>query len=332
MQELGGHDSAAAESIHKAVEHCPDVAEGWWRRALRRKGAGDKVGAMEDARHVQEAIPEAKALYEELALEFEMARGVRSAAQKVVRELQDALVPEAPDEALPEGGVAELARQVPVPISLKYQVTQQNRKPSAWALSWFEHQGFRGDAAEPTFSYVRWLELPPLERELPMTVRLQLANLRMQMRFDIDSRGQILEATWATEGPDRGMRPEMLRPQIQGELRRRRVFDPGESGRRAPGDSWRGEDVRVIDGKPRDVTYSSRAVRWATVRGLATLEIESTVDGPGYKATERTWVHPATAVVVRWTRDESYRVEGEHTTTEWSTTGAGALVSVSGGE
>lgn len=332
VQELSGQSAQAAESIHKAVEHCPDVAEAWWRRAQRRKEAGDKVGAMEDARHVQDAIPEAKALYEELALEFEMARSLRSAAQKLVKDLQGSLAPEALPEDLSETVPAELARQVPVPISLKYEVRTTHRKPSSWELGWFEHQSFRGDASEPTFSYVRWLEMPPLERELPMTVRLLMANQRMQMRFDIDNHGQILEALWATEGPDRGMRPEMLRPQVQGELRRRRVFEPGESGRRAPGDRWRGEDVRVLDGKPREITYSAMAQGWVRMAGVRTLRIEANFVGSGYQSKESLWIHPETAVVVRSIRSEQYDVVSDAGTVPWSTETRSQLVSVSGGE
>ena len=314
MQELAGRGASAVETIGKAVEHCPDLAEGWWMRAQRRKEAGDRAGAMEDAQHVKEVIPEAQTLYNELAMAVEVERSVRQHAASVVDGLRTAFVADGLDKKLPADRVAVLARQVPVPLTIRYSVKEEVSRPTPYSLVWVESWSFRGEESDGNYEIIRSVELPPLEHDLPLPIRLLMSNQRMPMRFTVDPRGQILSADWAKDGPDRGMRPEMLRPEVQGTLRRRRLFDPGEGGQRAVGDTWQGEDVRVLDGLARNLTYSTRAVGWVEVRGLRTLQVSTTATGPQYRATEERFLHPESSVVVRLLRTEDYSTTDERGT------------------
>jgi hypothetical protein len=152
------------------------------------------------------------------------------------------------------------------------------------------------------------------------------------MRFLVEHRGRVVDAAWLSRGPDRGMRPEMLRPEIEGMLRRRRVYDPGESGQRAVGESWSGEDVRIVDGQPVSLTFQSRLVGWATVQGVETVEIRSELKSSAYSGTETAWVHAASAVPIRIAREVRYSVRDERGAEAWSDRSRYVLIKVSGGE
>ena len=112
-------------------------------------------------------------------------------------------------------------------------------------------------------------------------------------------------------------------------LRRRLAFDPGDRGR-GPGDTWRGEDIRVVDGKPVEVAFESRAVAWEQVFGIRTLRVKSTLTGAGYSCEEDVWLHPATAIPIRWVRNAKYAIETPSGDDVWADETQGALVSVSG--
>jgi hypothetical protein len=177
---------------------------------------------------------------------------------------------------------------------------------------------------------VRELDLAQGDRAMPLYYRLSMSNQRMPMRFVVSPRGEVVDSSWLRDGPDRGMRPSMLRPEIEGMLKRRRLFDPGEDGVRAPGDVWRGEDVRIVDGRPVQIEYESRVIGWAETLGVKTLHIKSTLRGPGYSSQEETWLHPTTAVPVRWDRDARYSVENARSEDAWVEHVQGALISVDG--
>jgi hypothetical protein len=122
----------------------------------------------------------------------------------------------------------------------------------------------------------------------------------------------------------------MLFPEVEGMLKRRRLFDPGETGRRRPGDTWRGEDVRVIDGRPVRAEYSSTAVGWEEVFGVRTLRIRTTLQGDNFESVEEHWIHPTTAIAVRWTREAGYGIAFNSGGEAWTEYLQGALVSISG--
>ena len=138
------------------------------------------------------------------------------------------------------------------------------------------------------------------------------------------------EANWAESGPMRGMRPEMLRPEVDAALKRRRVFDPGETGSRTPGESWSGHDVRIVDGTPLELTYQSRATRWVEVSGVRSLEIVSKISGEGYSARETLWLHPQTAVTVKLNRSARYLIKTRSGLVPWHDQVISHLLAVSG--
>ncbi|MCO4771083.1 MAG: hypothetical protein KDA24_13695 [Deltaproteobacteria bacterium] len=330
--ELDGQVRSAARSIDKSVELCPDYPDARWARAQRAMKAGDRDLAFSDAKLLKDSVPAAAELFSDLSMELEVERGVRARAAQLVTQLSGLLNLEAPSEELPNEEPAVFARQVPVPMTLRYQAQQSVRGDASFELKWEEVQSYRGDPADESHVLVRTLELPPLARELPLPTRLTMSNQRMGMRFAIDGRGKILEAGWLSRGPDRGMRPEMLRPEIEGMLKRRRIFDPGESGRRAVGDTWRGEDVRLVDGKARTVEYESKAEGFESIRGIPTLRIKSKLSGRGISTDETVWLHVETAVPVRIVRDSKYSVSFDFTEQSWRDHSEWILSAVSGGE
>ncbi len=330
VQELDGVGASAMESINKAISNCPELVEPYWMRAQRTAEAGDREQAMADAAMIQSVHPEAAALYAELAMEAEVERQVRERSQSLITTLSDALDLEAEDRKLPDKDPATLARQVPFPVTLRFQVRQAVDKPKRFQMEWEEMRSYRGDPAEKSYVFVRELDLPPLDRGLPLYYRLSLSNQRLAMRFVVSDRGEVVDATWLREGPDRGMRPQMLRPEIEGMLKRRRLFDPGEDGVRAPGQTWRGEDVRIVDGRPVLVEFESTAIGWAETLGVRTLHVRSNLRGEGYSSEEETWLHPSTAVPVRWDRQARYSVENTRSEDAWVEHVQGALISVSG--
>ncbi len=330
MLELDGQLQSAGRSIDKAIELCPEYVDGWWARAQRAYKAGDRERAMADAGRVKASLPEAAELYSDLAMEVEVERGVQRRTDQLVQQVAAALNAEKQTVRLDRTGSMIFARQVPVPITLKYQIQQSVRGDATFELKWAEVWSYRGDSTESTFNLVRTLELPPLERTLPLPVRLTMSNQRMPMRFLISDHGKVLEAEWLSKGPDRGMRPEMLRPEIEGALTRRRIYDPGEDGRRAPGDTWRGEDVRVVDGKPVTVPYVAEAVGYEEVRGIVTLRIRTRFEAAAYKGTEEIWLHPDSAITVRWVRDVQYVIESDWSVQHWRDHSEGVLAEVEG--
>ncbi len=331
MLELDGQARSAARSIDKAIELCPRYVEGWWARAQRAFQAGDRDRAMADAGRIKDVLPEAAELYSDLAMEVEVERGVRRRTEQLVQQVAAALDPEKKTTRLDIKDTVVFARQVPVPVTLRYQVQQSVRGDASFELKWEEIWSFRGDSTQTTHHLVRTLELPPLERTLPLPVRLTMSNQRMPMRFLVSDRGKVLEAEWLSKGPDRGMRPEMLRPEIEGALKRRRIYDPGETGRRAPGDTWRGEDVRVVDGKPVTVPYQAEAVGFEEVRGIVALRIRTRFESEAYKGSEEVWVHPESAISVRWVRDVQYKIESDWSVQHWRDHSEAVLANVEGG-
>lgn len=338
VQELGGRGAAAQGSVDKAVQHCPDLAEARWARAQRAVEAGDRERALEDARAASAQIPEAAHLVRQLSMDMEAERSVRERARSLIDELATGLDPSAPDEPLEMPSEPRLARQVPLPLTLKYLVREEVRleqageRPIDFAVEWTETHSYRGDAAEGGYTLVRHLEVPPLPRETPLYYKLAMSNLRLPMRFKVNTQGDVLDASWLRDGPNRGMRPEMLKPEIEGMLRRRRLFDPGHDGTRRPGDTWRGEDVRVIDGQPVTLEFDSEAKAWVKASGIATLQVDSNVKGTGYSAEETMWLHPSTAVPVRWTRSARHGISSDSGRDRWQVVTTGSLVKVSGGE
>jgi hypothetical protein len=338
VQELGGRGAASQGSIDKAIEHCPDLAEARWARAQRLAEAGDRRQALEDAKAVGSRIPEAALLVRQLSMDLDAENSVRDRARSLVDAVRERLDPTAKDEPLEMPIAPPLARQVPLPLTLRYAVREEGRvdqvaeQPVSFALDWQETHSYRGDAAEGGYVLVRHLEVPPLPRETPLYYRLAMSNLRLPMRFKVGAKGDVLDASWLRDGPNRGMRPEMLRPEIEGMLRRRRLFDPGVDGVRSPGDTWRGEDVRVVDGQPVTLAVESKAVAWVRVHGVPTLQVHSVLTGAGYSAEEDVWLHPETAVAIRWSRSARHGITSEAGKDRWQVVTTGDLVAVSGGE
>ena len=338
VEELGGRGASALGSIDRAVHHCPDLADARWARAQRAVESGDRDLALADARLVVDLIPEAGQLVRQLTMDMEAEHSVRERARSLVNGLKERLDPAAPDEPLEMPLQPPLARQVPFPLTVRYAVREEVRldqareKPVAFTLEWNETHSYRGDAALGGYTLVRHLEVPPLPRETPLYYRLAMSNLRLPMRFKVNTKGEVLDASWLRDGPNRGMRPGMLKPEIEGMLRRRRLFDPGRDGTRGPGDTWRGEDVRVIDGQPLTLEFTSTAKAWERVHGIATLHVRSTVKGEGYSAEEDVWLHPDTAVTVRWIRSARHGISSDAGNDRWRLVTSGSLVNVSGGE
>ena len=332
VQELDGRGSAALGSIDKAVEHCPDLAEARWARAERRIEAGDRDAALDDARAAAASIADARFLVRKLSMELDAEQAVRARASSLVRILSSGLQPDAEDVPSELTEAPSLARQVPLPITTRYAVRQTMTSPVSFTVDWEETWSYRGDAAEGHYLLVRSLDVPPMDRGLPLYYRLAMSNLRLPMRFKVNTKGEVLDSGWLRDGPNRGMRPEMLGPQIEGLLKRRRLFDPGREGRRAPGDTWRGEDVRVVDGRPIPVSFTSTARDWVKTLGIDCLRVESTLTGEGYAAEEAVWIHPETAVPIRWSRAARYRIRADRGVDEWREKTEAALIEVAGAE
>jgi len=332
VQELDESPDEALESLDAAIRSCPNYSEGHWARAQRSTSSGDRAGALNDLAKIRTTHPDAAALYSELSMEAEAERSLRNRSHSKIVDLRGALDPSASDRKLKDRAGTQLARRVPVPVTLKYAVVQSVVSPKAFELAWEETLSYRGDSAATNYLLVRSLDVPPLPAELPTYYRLQMANQRLPMRFDVDPKGKVIEASWLRNGPERGIRPKVLAPEIEGMLKRRRLFDPGGDGLRGPGDRWRGEDVRLVDAQPVKLEYNSEAIDWVEVRGIRTLHIRSDVRGPGYQAKEETWVHPSTAVVVRWSRRARYAVAGHRGdgADQWDESHRGQLLSISG--
>lgn len=338
VQELGGRGAAAQGSIDKAIQHCPNFGEARWVRAQRAFEAGDRQLAYDDARAVASSIPEAAQLVRELSMDMEAERAVRDRVRSLVNGLKTQLDPAAEDRPAEVTVPPRLARLVPIPLTVRHNVREQvevrphGEKPVTFDIEWHETHSYRGDAAEGGYTLVRHLEVPPLPRETPLYYRLALSNLRLPMRFKVSTKGDVLDSSWLREGPNRGMRPGMLAPEIEGMLRRRRLFDPGHDGVRQPGDTWRGEDVRVVDGQPVKISFESKALGWVQAHGIPTLHVKSKLEGEGYTADEERWIHPETAVTVRWIRKAQHTIESDAGQDRWWLTTSGTLVNVSGGE
>lgn len=330
--ELDGQVRSAARSIERAVELCPDAPEPRWARAQRAWDGGDRDLAYADVTLLKDQIPEAADLYREISMQLEVERQVRDRAQERVEALKSLLDPEAPNEDLDGDGSVSFSRQVPYPMTLRYQTQQSVRGDVSFDLKWEEVWSYRGDPADPQHVLVRTLELPPLERDLPLPVRLKMSNQRLPMRFRLDERSNVIEANWLSRGPDRGMRPEMLRPEVEGMLKRRRLFDPGQAGTRAIGETWKGEDVRVVDGKPITVPYESKAVGRVRVQGVPTVHIVTKLLADAYSGTEETWLHPETAVPVKLSRDVRYVIRSDVGDQRWRERTEQLLSKISGSE
>ena len=332
IQEQAGYTELSNTTIDRSIESCPDLADGYWLRAQKNQAMGNRELALADARIARDQFPEARAMYSELAMELETERAIREHAQRLIRDLQQALDPEKEIRNLPDRDSVMLTRQVPIPLTLRYQIAQRVLSPKSFDLKWEEFISYRGDPSQEDYTMVRHLDLPPMDPQLPLYYRLMLANQRLPMMFRINGAGEVSEARWVNKGPDRGMQPAMLRPEIDAAMKRRRFFEPGENGIRAPGNRWSGSDVRIIDGHPLELTYQCEAVRWAEVSGVRTLQISSEVTGEGYSAQEQFWLHPKTAVVVRRSRTASYSIETRAETVTWQEQYEVRLVSVTGTE
>ncbi len=332
IQEQADYKDLSIETVDQAIDACPELLDGYWLRAQRYHAEGKNDLALEDARRVRDDSPEAKAFHSDLAMEIETERSIREHAQSLILELKEALDIEKGSRPAPDRNrdSALLARQVPIPLTLRYEVTHRVTSPQDFELRWQEFVSYRGSPTDDEYTLIRSLTLPPMEPTLPLYYRLKMANQRLSMRFRINSDGKVSEASWAENGPMRGMRPEMLRPEVDAALKRRRVFDPGEAGSRTPGESWSGHDVRIVDGAPLELTYQSRATRWVEVSGVRSLEIVSEISGEGYSAQETVWLHPQTAVTVKLRRSASYLVKTRSRLVRWQDQVVSHLLAVSG--
>lgn len=330
VQELALAPSDAMNSLDSAIRSCPDYSEGYWARAQRAAAAGNRGQALDDAGRIRGTHPDAAALYSELSMAAEADRSLRSRAHSRILGLREALDLEAPERRLKDRAATQLVRRIPVPVTLKYSVQQEVSSPSVFSLEWEETLSYRGDPAASDYLLVRSLQVAPLPNDLPVYFRLQMANQRLPMRFAVDQQGKITEAGWLRNGPERGIRPSVLAPELEAMLKRRRVFDPGGAGQRGPGDRWRGEDVRIVDAQPVQVTYDSEAIAWVELYGIRALHIRSVLKGEGYEGSEEAWLHPSTAVPIRWTRDVSYWVESRSVQDAWNERIRGTLISISG--
>ncbi len=330
IQEEAGFSSVSLATIDQAIKACPSLPDGYWARAQRHHAAGDRELALADARVAKEHLSVAQEFYSEIATELETERAIQDHARLLIRGLSSSLDPTKTSQALAGRDPARLARQVPTPLALRYQVKQRVLRPKRFELAWEEVVSYRGDPAQPGFNIVQRLELPPMDSHLPLYHRLQLANRRLPMVFEIGGRGEVLNARWKQQGPNRGMRPELLKSEVEAVLKRRRLFDPGESGERTPGEKWRGETIRIIDGKPLPLTYDSQALGWVETAGVRTLHIRSQLQGSGYLGEEDRWLHPETSVAVRWRLNATFSVETPTENVSWTEEVEAHLTSAAG--
>lgn len=330
VQQVVARDDEAVESVTKAVTACPNLIQAYWTRAQLHAKAGRRQDAINDAREAAPAVPQATLLQHQLEDELAAEAAAQKKAQDLVESLGGQLDLDAEPMALEDSSPAQLARQVPLPMHLDYGVTQSVKSPISFEMSWVELLSFRGHATSESYSLVRKLEVPKMDRALPLYYRLLMSNQRLPMRFLVNRRGDVLTAEWHRDGPDRGMRPQMLGPEIQGMLKRKRVYDPGSQGVRSPGESWNGEDVRIVDGRPIAIQYSSTAQGWELLHGIRVLRVKSRLTGNGYTGTEEAWMHPTTSVAVRWSRRVAYEVTRARVTEAWQEETVGTLLSVHG--
>ncbi len=331
MQDAEGTHTSAADTIEKAIGACKDNPDAIWVRAQRRLSEGDRPGALADATKIASVHPDAARLKAEIdKLNAERATARNRAASKL-DSLMTALDVDAEDAKLDRRDPAGFARTPPVPMTAKYAVRQTAYTPDSFELTWTEEISYRGEAGAETYFLVRKLEVPELDNTLPWPVRLTMSNQRQAMRFEIDQQGKVLAARWHQDGPERGMRPEMLRPEIEGGLQRRRLFDPGERGTRSVGETWSGEDVRVLDGRAVALTYTSTFQAWESVRGVECARIQSKLSGPDTKGVETIWMHPESSVPVQWRRTLEFpALDPDGTERRWSEAAQGVLLEVTG--
>jgi len=338
MQELDNRPEDGLKSLGAAIRECPDYTESYWARAQRARDAGDREGAIADAGEIRDKHPEAAALYSQLSMEMQREEEVRFRAHDRILELRQLLDREVEDRELPKDRAAtRLAGQIPVPVTLRYSVIHEMESPVVATVEWEEIWSYRGEMSDPTYFLVRELVYDTLGSKLPRYFRLTMDHLKLTMRFEVDHEANIVDASWLHNGPDRGMRPAMLRPEIQAMLKRRRDFEPGTEDQRGPGDRWSGADVRIVDGQPVELTYEAEAEAWVETLGIRTLRIRAKLTGEGYSGEEVQWIHPPTAVPVRWQRRASYSVCSSQGVggdcpeyDRWDELKRGVLVSVSG--
>lgn len=333
VQELGGSGAAALESTDKAVALCPDYVDARWARAQGAAEAGNRALALEDAALIKDQVPDAKALYDRLSAEVERERGVRRRAHQLVQGLKEQLkVGDGSSEPLEDDLPALLAREVPVPVTLTYAVQQRVVQPQPFKLEWTEVHSYRGDPTEAGYVFVRKLEVPPLDQDVPMPVRLLMGNLRLPMRFRIDAAGAVVDASWIGNGPQRGMRPDMLQPEVEAMLKRRRESDPGATGQRSPGETWQHQDLRVVDGRPVVLDAENKVRGWEQVSGVRALVVETRLSGLDYTGDEVIWLHPETAIPLKWTRTSTYATYGPAGQGRWREQVDVLLVDISGAQ
>ncbi len=330
IQKEAGYLEVSHATVDRVISSCPSLPNGYWARAKIHRAQGDREQAMADALIAKEDIPEALQFYSDISMELEAERTLQDRDQQLISELNVALDPDKSSRVLSGTGPATLTRQVPLPLALRYRVKQQVLRPKRFSLSWEELISYQGDPAQPGYDIVQHIELPPMDTRLPLYHRLQLANRRLPMLFKISSRGEVLEAHWKREGPNRGIRPALLKPEVEAALKRRRLFDPGESGERSPGEKWRGETTRIIDGRPLSLTYQSQALGWVETAGVRTLHIRSQIEGSGYRGEEDRWLHPETSVAVRWRLKATFSVETPTETLTWEEEVEAYLTSATG--
>lgn len=330
--ELGEAQTAAMEALNTAIRSCPEHRHALWSRAQRLAALGQRDAALEDLELIRRSHPDAAALFSELSMEAEAERAMRSRSHSKIVELRRLLDTEAAERRLTDRAGTQLARRVPVPATLKYRVEQSVRSPKEFSMEWEETLSFRGDPSSNDYLLVRSLEVPPLPSDLPTYFRLQMANQRLPMRFDVDGRGKVTDARWLRNGPERGVRPSMLAPEIEAALKRRRLFEPGGDGLRGPGDRWRGEDTRIVDARPVELEYTAEALGWVELQGIRTLHLRFSLKGEGYSAEEELWIHPSTAVPVRRITKARYDVQGHRGSgvDRWDETRRASLISISG--
>jgi hypothetical protein len=336
MQDADGTHQSAADTIEKAVTACNGHPPAIWVRAQRRLSEGDRPGALADASSIADQHPAAAQLKAEIDRLNAQRDDARNRAAEKLASLLSTLDVEAEDSELKRADPAGFARTPPVPMTAKYAVRQTAYTPDAFELTWTEELSYRGEAGGETYYLVRKLEVPELENSLPWPVRLTMSNQRQAMRFEIDQQGKVVAAQWHQDGPERGMRPQMLRPEIEGGLQRKRLYDPGETGTRAVGESWSGKDVRVLDGRPVTLSYTSKFVAWESVRGVQCARIETQLRGPATKGPqtkgkETIWMHPESSVEVQWRRQLEYpTVDPDGSQRRWSEALQAVLIEVTG--
>jgi len=332
IQREAGYIDISEATVDQVISSCPSLPNGYWARAKNRLAQGNREQALADAKIAKESIPEALEFFDHISRELEAERAIQERDQQLILALSSSLDPNKAPQALRGKEPAALARQVPLPLALRYQVKQQVLRPKRFSLAWEELISYRGDRTQPQHDIVQRIELPPMDPRLPLYHRLQLANRRLPMIFKVGARGEVLQAHWRREGPNRGIRPEVLKPEIEATLKRRRLYDPGERGERSPGDRWGGEMLRIIDGKPLPLSYRSHALGWVETSGIRTLHIRSRLEGAGYQGEEERWLHPSTAVDVRWRLKATFSVETPTDTVTWSEIVEAYLTSAAGAD